>query len=177
MVPETAPRAALVAPPGQPLASCRRPNEASVLTLTNLEKIWRSGGKIWPNDGCFGDCIYFCRAENDLGGDVSLAARLSWIVPNCVLNPAVVITISTFFHSSFWLKSRRQKTDTGRMAAISVGAFFRGRVLMCCFVSFLPPVLLFSLLVLCHLSAVLNSEGDGTYNTVPTYHTYVPTTH
>ena len=126
-----------MAPPGRPLASCRPPNEVSVLPLANLEKIWRSGGQIWPNDDCFGDCIYFCRAENDLGGDISLAARLSRLVPNCLFCPAVVIAISTFSPSSFWFKSRRQKTHAGKMAAFSVGAFFRGMLLM--LFCLLPP--------------------------------------
>ena len=164
-----------MAPPGRPLASCRRPNEVSVLPLANLEKIWRSGGQIWPNDDCFGDCIYFCRVENDLGGDVSLAARLSRLVPNYLFCPAVVIAISTFSPSSFWLKSRRQKTHTGQMAVFAVGAFFRGMVLMCCFVSFLPPALLFFCSYYAIFHQFLNSEGDGTYNTVPTYHTYYGT--
>ena len=92
-----------------------------------------------------GDGICFCRAENDVGGVVSLAARLSRLVPNAILRPADAITILSFFPSSFWLKFRRQKTNTGQMAVFSVGPFFRGMV----FVLFrlLPPTCCSSFLV------------------------------
>ena len=112
-VPGTPPGAALVALPKRPLASCRCLKEVGVLPLANLEKIRRSGWQVWPKDDRSGESTYFSRAENDVGGVVFLAARLSLLVPNDSSHPADASTILTFFPYSFLSKSRRQKTHTG----------------------------------------------------------------
>ena len=125
--PRNGPRSGSWVLPERPLASCRRLNEVGVLPLANLEKSRRLGSQIRPKDDRSGESIYFCcRAENDVGGVVFLAARFSLLVSNGSARPADANTILTFFPYSSLLKSRRQKTHTGRVANILVRAFRQG---------------------------------------------------
>ena len=70
----TAPSAALAAPPERSLASRRRPNELCVLRLVILGKSRTSRGQYWPNDGRFSVSVYFLLCT---GQDVGVGSSRS----------------------------------------------------------------------------------------------------